>query len=385
MNKENKIETFFDSPERLPNEEILKEILRLKQNSLINQLLEGYPELAVLINQNRQIVAFNSKALKAFGTDDYFEIVGKRVGEALNCVHSTDTIAGCGTTKFCSECGAAKAIKKTIDMNTQANEECRITVGQEEKHISLDFNVNTQPLHFDNNHYTIFAVRDISGEKRRDTLEKIFFHDVLNTAGALKGLTQILPEIETDGERQEIVDAINYSAIQLINEITAQRELRNAEDGNLATNFSSVSINEILMHIYDLYYNHELAHERDIQIEKTVDYVTFTTDTTLLIRALGNLVKNALEASPKRSDIKIWASTSDEVVTFSVRNLGFIPKNIQVQLFKRSFSTKGQKGRGVGLYSVKLIVEQFLNGEITFSTDEVEGTVFSITLPKSIS
>ena len=93
--------TFFDSPERSKEEEVLKEILRLKQNNLMNQLLEGYPELTVILNEHRQIVGFNSRALKAFHTVDYFDIAGKRVGEAINCIHSHANDSGCGTSRFC--------------------------------------------------------------------------------------------------------------------------------------------------------------------------------------------------------------------------------------------------------------------------------------------
>ena len=108
--------TFFDSPERAQDEDVLKDILHFKQNDLMNQLLEGYPELTVILNEHRQIIAFNSKALKAFHTIDYFDIVGKRVGEAINCIHSHANDNGCGTSRFCQYCGAAKAIKASLEL-----------------------------------------------------------------------------------------------------------------------------------------------------------------------------------------------------------------------------------------------------------------------------
>ncbi len=66
MEQESSLTTFFDSPENHSIQDVLKEILRLKNNALMNQLLEGYPEFTVILNEHRQIAAFNSKALAAF-------------------------------------------------------------------------------------------------------------------------------------------------------------------------------------------------------------------------------------------------------------------------------------------------------------------------------
>ncbi len=373
--------TFFDSPERLPNEVILQEILKLKQNGLMNQLLEGFPEMTVILNEHRQIVAFNSNALAAFRTEDYFSIVGKRVGEAINCIHSKVTESGCGTSQFCRECGAAKAIKTSIDNHINSSQECRITTDLDGCEVSLDFLVHTQPIIMDEIKYTLFTVQDISHEKRREALEKIFFHDVLNTAGALKGLTEILPEITGENERGEILNAIFTSAKQLVHEISSQRELRVAEDGELEPRFDSVSTSEILLSVKELYINHKLNKSNNLVVRINDAEDVLVTDPTLLIRSIGNLVKNALEASGDNQNVILHSQKKQDQIFFHVKNESLIPELVQNQLFKRSFSTKQKKGRGLGLYSVKLIVEQFLKGKVTFESNEQSRTTFTISLP----
>lgn len=375
----NQLVTFFDTPERLSNEEILNEILNLKQNSLMNQLLEGFPELAIIINEHRQLVAFNSKALNAFKVNSYQEIIGKRLGEALNCIHSNETEAGCGTSIFCRECGAANAIKKSRDEKINAIEECRITATQNNKQINFDFEVYAHPISINDINYTLFSVRDISSEKRREALERIFFHDILNTAGAVRGLVELLPESESEDERKELENAIHNSINQLIEEILAQRQLRNAEDGNLTPEFSDISANEIIDKVFEMYKNHELSHNnlllKKLEVDKTIN-----TDQTLLIRSIGNLTKNALEASSPEQKVEIGIESNNDEIIFYVRNESLIPENVQLQLFQRSFSTKASKGRGIGLYSVKLIVEQYLNGKVDFISNENEKTIFRIKL-----
>jgi hypothetical protein len=54
--------------------------------------MQAVPGYAMLINQQRQIVAVNSKVLGITGVHESHALVGKRPGEAVNCVHSGDTI-----------------------------------------------------------------------------------------------------------------------------------------------------------------------------------------------------------------------------------------------------------------------------------------------------
>ena len=64
---------------------------------------------------------------------------------------------------------------------------------------------------------------------------------------------------------------------------------------------------------------------------------------------------------------------------FSVNNPGVIPDDVGLQIFQRSFSTKGH-GRGLGTYSMKLFGENYLNGKVYFQSDDKKGTTFTIEL-----
>lgn len=75
--------------------------------------------------------------------------------------------------------------------------------------------------------------------------------------------------------------------------------------------------------------------------------------------------------------------TSAAEVSFSVHNPGPIPEEVQAQLFQRSFSTKEGRGRGIGLYSVKLLTERYLGGSVNFHSSPEAGTTFTVTLPAS--
>ena len=118
-------------------------------------------------------------------------------------------------------------------------------------------------------------------------------------------------------------------------------------------------------------YNYELVKN---------DFI-LKSDSVLLIRCLGNLVKNALEAVNPQANVYLYSKREENSVLFCVKNDGIIPENIQLQIFQRSFSTKAASGRGIGTYSVKLLVEQYLNGKVSFISNPELGTVFSIRVP----
>ena len=78
--------------------------------------------------------------------------------------------------------------------------------------------------------------------------------------------------------------------------------------------------------------------------------------------------------------VSVTASAVDGRGTFCVHNTQYIPREIQLQLFKRSFSTKGA-GRGIGTYSVKLLTERYLGGVVSLTSSEDSGTTFTVEVP----
>ena len=375
--------TYYDTPERSDYEVILRTKKLLIDDFEISQILECFPELAVVLNENREIVAFNKKALVLFKNFTEDEIYGKRVGEALGCIHANDEEAGCGTSIFCRECGAAKSIRTTRIENISEEMECRITALNISKEFSLDLRVTTSNIYLDGLRFIIFAIKDISEEKRRLALEKIFFHDVLNTAGAIHGISSILQETDSETTIKEFSSLLENSAQQLVNEIQMQRDLRNAENGILFVDIRTGSVNMILSDVHSQYQNHSITKGKLIDVKLLDPDIEIQTDMTLIKRCLGNLLKNAIEATESKvMPIEIFAIETTDKILFNVKNQTVIPEEVQRHIFYRSFSTKEKSGRGIGTYSVKLLAESYLKGKVYFVSTEETKTIFTIALPK---
>lgn len=343
---------------------------------LLQEVFDAVPESLIVLNDKRQIVVANRSFRALVGAGDNGSLLGLRPGEAVNCIHAYKTEGGCGTTEFCGMCGAVEAILSSRG-GEPAVRECRISC--EPVGTSLDLRVTATPFSVGSEDLTIVVAEDISNAKRRAALERAFFHDILDTAGGLKGLADLLELVE-GGEADDVKGMISRQSEILIEEIGAHRELLAAENDALAVDVVALDATELLQSVVDLYRNHEVATDRQIAIDPGSEQITIHSDRALLSRVLGNMVKNGLEAVAPGQSVTVGCRSVDDDVLLWVHNPTFMPRDVQLQVFQRSFSTKGS-GRGIGTYSIKLLGERYLDGKVDFRSSEQEGTTFEIRLP----
>lgn len=379
--EESELKTKYAPAERASSESIYKSFNLLKEMNLLERLFAVVPNVVLILNKERQTVFCNQTLLELLSLNSYDEVLGKRPGEILNCIHSSEMPYGCGTTEFCSTCGAVNAILNTQKTLKRTVNECRVLVKRNDAIEALDLQVVTNVIEIDGETYISFHITDISDEKRRKVLEKIFFHDVLNTAGIISGISEVIDQIEDKNLFKEFMTQLNLTSHRLIEEIQAQRLLLQAENNELQLNKKIINSISFLKELISEYSYHETAKNKSLVLNKESEDFIFITDSTILGRVLGNLIKNALEASKSKDIVTISCKNTLTGHEFSVHNISFIPKEIQLQIFQRSFSTKGSN-RGIGTYSIKLLTEKYLNGKVWFKSNEETGTTFYISLPK---
>ncbi len=247
-----------------------------------------------------------------------------------------------------------------------------------------DFKLREEFLQVDGAGYWITTIDDLRDEAKRRTLEKVFLHDILNTAGGVQGLSEVMAEAEP-GDMDYLTGTVKHLADQLVDEITAQRDFLSAEHGDLPVDPKPVNAGALAKMVVQRYRNHPVTEDRQMLLVGEDSPVVFRTDPTVLSRVLSNMVKNALEASPDATVITVDFGRKPGLkgpgqVWFSVHNPGFIAEDIQPLVFTRSFSTKGA-GRGLGTYGMRLLSERFLGGRVDFESHPTAGTVFTVTLP----
>ena len=210
---------------------------------------------------------------------------------------------GCGTGEACRTCGAVAAILEGLD-GENADRECHISLVENE---TLDLRIYESPFRWQGSEYVLVIATDISGQKRRQILERIFFHDILNTAGGIQGLAGIISE---DLEQAaELSPMLRSSAEKLVHEIKSRFQLLAAENHSLEVTPSRLSTRAELDSVASLYRHHEAAEGRSIVMDQDTVDASMTCDGAILQRVLGNLLKNALEASHPGGIVTLGAKT----------------------------------------------------------------------------
>lgn len=356
--------------------EIARQRRLVEQECAVAGGLDRLPIAAAIINAGRQVVAANPPFVRLLGLTDLGAVIGARFGEAAGCAHAAETAEGCGTTLACANCGALRAQRRALN-GEDACEECRISTRVAGR--DLDLRVWGRPVTIASEPFAVLTLLDIRDEKRRRALERTFFHDILNTAGGILGVVTLFEG--ADGTEQEDLRALlGRLSEALVEEIEAQRDLLEIERGEFTPGLRSVSAADLLRQTVEAYAHHPVAAGRDLRSVAPPGDVALVTDPRLLRRVLGNLTKNALEATLQGGVVTLAATGDDDHITFLVHNAATMPAAVRLQVFQRSYSTKGT-GRGLGTYSAKLITEGYLRGTLSFTSDSDTGTTFSVRVP----
>lgn len=371
------METKFAPAERDNLEKIMEENQILSNIVYMKNILRSFSFVVFVLNEKRQIVFVNDVLLTVLGIEKEEFIMGWRYGEVLGCIHSREEPGGCGTSESCRYCGLINTILKAQKTGSKEANESVIVVKDGDFHKQLDIEVTVTPFFHDKQTYYIVSFSDVSVKKKKQAMERIFYHDIINVAGSLSGIIDLLPNID-DNERKEFLSIAAILSTQVIEEIKAQREMQQAEDGELSINKKQIILNDLLKDMAGNIRFHRVAENKKV-VFHDAETVILNTDTVLLTRIVINMMKNSLEAIQAGGEIHYGLTRLENEVRIWVQNEGIIPKEAQVHIFQRSFSTKG-KGRGLGTYSIKLLGERYLGGKVGFTSTVDKGTVFFIDL-----
>jgi len=372
-----KKQTLFAPAERDGQPEVQKQSKGLLAVSMLRQLLDAVPDIMVILNDKRQVVFANQRLLDFLGCEDPKQVYGARTGEILRCAHADETAGGCGTSESCRHCGAVLAILSGLkgEKNTR---ECRIM--RKENGEALNLRVTTTPFALEGRQYTIFCVDDVSHEKRRQVLERVLFKGILEDARQVRQEAANLRE--ADPAQLELFRGTAYRfSDELIEEVNEHRIVTAAESGELNIQSRGVSTLEALKQVVQIYEKRPEAEGRSLRIQRQARDTVILTDPLVLKQVLGYMIQNALEGCERGDAVTLNADNAGKTAEFVVHNPGYMPREVQLQVFQRGFSTKAED-RGMGTYAMRLLTEKYLKGKVSFTSTERVGTVFRLALPE---
>lgn len=371
--------TFHAPVKRCDCDRLIEQVECFKKLPLLAQGFNATNSMILVLNTYRQAVFANKAFLQMVQMNDIVDVVGKRPGEIIQCVNAGDESNGCGTSEACRYCNGMNTILAAISTNGEQSGDFSSTnmMAGYEKNINLSIHV--APLKVEQEMFYVVTFTNNGDSVGKRILEQVFFHDIINTTGALRGILGLLKDDVPDVIKPEM-EFVEKTFAYLVEEIQAQKYIMDAENNQLALELTTVESTEVLKAVSKLYEGHDIAVNKTIRVDEHCIAVMIHTDYRLLRRVLGNMIKNALEASDAEGIVTLGCREEGKYITFWVHNDSYMEERVRSLVFHRSFSTKGG-GRGLGTYSMKLFGENFLQGLVGYRTDQAQGTTFYIKIP----
>ncbi|AGX44255.1 sensor histidine kinase [Clostridium saccharobutylicum] len=127
-------------------------------------------------------------------------------------------------------------------------------------------------------------------------------------------------------------------------------------------------------------------NEIDMELEIKSNLKHLSMEPWEFCRVIGNIIDNAiftLKLKPNNRYMLVEFAEDLQNIKINISNNGeSIPKEIIYKIFEEGFTTKEDKGEGMGLAIVKEIVESF-HGTVGVSSNE-QRTSFEIIIPKKV-
>ena len=213
-------------------------------------------------------------------------------------------------------------------------------------------------------------------------------HDFNNTLSPIMGFSELLliaPQMAADpAQLKEYLQTINMAAKDAAKVVSRLRDFyRPRLDADLA---GIVDLNSLVQQSVKLsqpkWKDQALANGVAIEIKTELEAVPAVGGHESELReVLTNLVFNAVDAMPKSGSITLRTKLDGDAVRVEVSDTGTgMTEEVRQRCLEPFFSTKGEKGSGLGLAMVYGIIRR-LRGTIDITSAVGVGTTFSIRLP----
>jgi two-component system sensor histidine kinase BaeS len=222
-------------------------------------------------------------------------------------------------------------------------------------------------------------------EKLRRQWAEDIAHDLRTPIAALKsqfeGMIDGVLELTVDRVVKNMFELLRIET--LINELG---ELTRLESPEMKIHPVEIHTGNLFKELNDRFMHEFKKKELLVHWEKGVD--SFSGDENLVLRAVSNIISNAIRHTPEGGNIRVAVRKDDESYILSVFNSGEGIPNTEIdKVFDRLYRgeyARNTPGSGLGLTISKRIAELH-GGGATIKSDEHEGTTIELSIQGSHS
>jgi len=224
----------------------------------------------------------------------------------------------------------------------------------------------------------------------REDVERITRHDLKNPLTEVISLPQLLALADNlDEGQKEMLGRIEQAGYAMLRLINFSLDLFKMEQGVYRYHPEPLDLAGLCRRVAAEL--EDLAGSAGARVEIDVDgrpleagqEFAVPGEELLCHSMLGNLVRNALEASPRGGVVRVSLMGGDPV-RIAVHNAGVVPREVRERFFEKYATCGKDRGTGLGTYSARLTAE-VMGGSIGFATSEADGTTVTVEIPGRVN
>jgi PAS domain S-box-containing protein len=367
-------------------------------------IYDHMPTIMLLLDEDCRLRKANSAAARFFGKSAE-ALIGLRLGEAIDCLHSKE--GECGSSANCGECIIRRHAEETYSSGQSHRQvEARFSPAASHEGGVLYFLLSTDLLSLDDKRCVLVSLEDITERKRLE--------DEFRQAQKMEAVGQLAGGVAHDFNNILCVITMhihmlrtNPSAAPEIKQQLSDVETEAKRAANLtrqlllfsrrqAMRFEPIELNALIDHLLKML-RRILGEQIAMSFDAECGAMTIQGDSGVIEQVVMNLCVNARDAMPQGGCLKIKTSIveldADAVrahsqaragrfVCLSVSDTGCgMDEATQKRIFEPFFTTKPVgKGTGLGLASAYGIVKEH-QGWIEVQSASGQGSTFRVFLP----
>jgi PleD family two-component response regulator len=227
----------------------------------------------------------------------------------------------------------------------------------------------------------------MTAERLKEDVEHITRHDMKGPLAGVIGLVQgMFDAANLTADQREQLHMVEETALHVLDMINLSAELYKIETGRFTLDPQPVHVAQTVRRLAELSRKAFAVKELTIVVATphgvTDEELMAIGDPMLCYSLFQNLLKNACEAAPDKSEVVITIYPGVPL-RMTLDNKGTVPAAIRERFFDK-FATAGkQGGTGLGTYSARLLIEA-QGGTIEMTTsDEKNATRIALSLPSA--
>ncbi len=351
----------------------------LQKADFLHHLFDTIPSFIFIVDEDVRIHHLNIAASRLLGVDKEMVLL-KRGGEALHCLHASETPEGCGRAPACMECVVRNSVNRSFKGDRVDQETVKMMLLHNGGTTEVHMMVTASPIRYEDTEFTLLVLEDITKlktvedalrrraaqlEAANQELESFSYsvsHDLKAPLRSIRGFSEALivdHAASLDNESRGFLERIRAAGTrmdQLIDDLLALSRVTRGEMRGETVDLSALG-SDVTKNLSKCF------PDRDIEFI-VAPGIRATGDGRLLRIVLENLMGNAVKftAGRGKARIEFGVRGQEGMPVYFVRDNGagfdmdfagklFIP-------FQRLHQEAQFPGTGIGLATVRRIIHR---------------------------